>query len=131
MSEQEQANIEAVKKGYEAFSSGDIETVMNLFDDDVEWVQPGDSAISGTYHGKAEVVEYLGRLAEKSVTVKLNRLLADGDMVVALTEVAVGDEKGQDADVFTLRDGKTVRVQVHTDTAVMERVYGKKLLAAG
>ena len=131
MSEQEQANIEAVKKGYEAFSSGDIETVMNLFDDDVEWVQPGDSAISGTYHGKAEVVEYLGRLAEKSVTVKLNRLLADGDMVVALTEVAVGDEKGQDADVFTLRDGKTVRVQVHTDTAVMERVYGKKQLAAG
>ena len=131
MSEQEQANIEAVKKGYEAFSSGDIETVMNLFDDDIEWVQPGDSAISGTYHGKAEVVEYLGRLAEKSVTVKLNRLLADGDMVVALTEVAVGDEKGQDADVFTLRDGKTVRVQVHTDTAVMERVYGKKQLAAG
>ena len=131
MSEQEQANVEAIKKGYEAFTSGDIETVMNLFDDDIEWVQPGDSAISGTYHGKAEVVEYLGRLAEKSVTVKLNRLLADGDMVVALTEVAVGDEKGQDADVFTLRDGKTVRVQVHTDTAVMERVYGKKQLAAG
>ncbi len=131
MSEQEQANVEAIKKGYEAFTSGDIETVMNLFDDDIEWVQPGDSAISGTYHGKAEVVEYLGRLAEKSVTVKLNRLLADGDTVVALTDVAVGDEKGQDADVFTLRDGKTVRVQVHTDTAVMERVYGKKQLAAG
>ena len=66
MSEQEQANVEAIKKGYEAFTSGDIETVMNLFDDDIEWVQPGDSAISGTYHGKAEVVEYLGRLAEKS-----------------------------------------------------------------
>ena len=131
MSEQEQANIEAIEKGYEAFSCGDIETVMNLFDDDIEWVQPGDSAISGTYHGKTEVVEYLGRLAEKSVTVKLNRLLADGDMVVALTEVAVGDEKGQDADVFTLRDGKTVRVQVHTDTAIKERVYGKKQLAAG
>ena len=106
-------------------------TPRNDAADDIEWVQPGDSAISGTYHGKAEVVEYLGRLAEKSVTVKLNRLLADGDTVVALTDVAVGDEKGQDADVFTLRDGKTVRVQVHTDTAVMERVYGKKQLAAG
>jgi ketosteroid isomerase-like protein len=70
-------------------------------------------------------------LAEKSVTVKLNRLLADGDTVVALTEVAVGDERGQDADVFTLRGGKTVRVQVHTDTAVMERVYGRKQVAAG
>ena len=40
-------------------------------------------------------------------------------------------KKGYDADVFTLRDGKTIRVQVHTDTAVMERVYGKKQVAAG
>ena len=47
-----------------------------------------------------------------------------------MTDVAVGDERGQDAEVFTLRDGKTVRVQVHTDTAIMERVYGKKKHAA-
>jgi uncharacterized protein len=131
MSDQEQRNIELVKKGYEAFSAGDGDTMMSLFDDNVEWVQPGDSTISGTYHGKAELGEHLSRLAEKSVTVKLNRLLADGDTVVALTEVTVGDERGQDADVFTLRDGKTVRVQVHTDTALMERVYGRKKVAAG
>jgi ketosteroid isomerase-like protein len=131
MSDQEQRNIELVKKGYEAFSAGDGETMMSLFDDNVEWVQPGDSTISGTYHGKAELGEYLSRLAEKSVTVKLKRILADGDTVVALTDVAVGDERGQDADVFTLRDGKTVRVQVHTDTALMERIYGRKKVAAG
>jgi ketosteroid isomerase-like protein len=131
MSDQEQENIELVKKGYEAFATGDGETMMSLFDDNIEWVQPGDSTISGTYHGKAELGEHLSRLAAKSVTVKLNRLLADGDTVVALTEVTVGDETGQDADVFTLRDGKTVRVQVHTDTAIMERVYGRKKIAAG
>ena len=126
MSEQEQQNKELVKNGYAAFSAGDIESVMGLFDDNIEWVQPGDSAISGTYHGKGEVLEYIGRLAEKSVTVKLNHLIAEGDTVVALTDVAVGNEKGQDAEVFTIRNGKTVRVQVHTDTAIMERVYGKK-----
>lgn len=126
MSEQEQKNIELVKKGYDAFSVGDVETVMSLFDDNIEWVQPGESTISGTYHGKGELGTYLSRLAEKDVRVTLNRLLADGDMVVALTDVAVGDERGHDADVFTLRDGKTVRVQVHTDTAIMERVYGRK-----
>ncbi len=131
MSDQEQKNIELVKKGYEAFSAGDVETVMSLFDDSIEWVQPGDSAISGIYRGKAELGEYLSRLGEKSVTLKLNRLIADGDIVVALTEVTADGETGQDADVFTLRDGKTVRVQVHTDTAVMERVYGRKQVAAG
>ena len=127
----EQDNIEVIKRGYEAFSAGDLETVMSLFDDDIEWVQPGESAVSGTFHGKAEMMEHLGRLAEKSVTVKLNRLIADGDTVVALTEVTAGGETGQDADVFTLRDGKTVHVQIHGDTSLLERVYGKKQLAAG
>ncbi len=129
MSEQE--NKELIEKGYAAFSAGDVETVMSLFDDDVEWVQPGESAISGTYHGKAEVMEYMGRLAEKSLTVKLNRLIAEGDTVLAITDVTVGGETGEDADVFTVRDGKTVRVQLHGDTAMLERVYGKKQLATG
>jgi ketosteroid isomerase-like protein len=130
MSEQEQ-NVEVIKKGYDAFAAGDVETVMSLFDDSIEWVQPGESAISGTYHGKGELGQFFARLAEKSATATPRRFIADGDMVVALTDVAVGDERGQDADVYTLRDGKTVRVQVHTDTALMERVYGKKQVAAG
>ena len=88
MSEQE--NKELIKKGYDAFSAGDVETVMALFADDVEWIQPGDSAVSGTFHGKTEVMEYMGRLAEKSVTVKLIRLVAEGDTVVAITDVTAG-----------------------------------------
>ena len=127
----EQENKELIKKGYAAFSAGDVETVMSLFDDDVEWVQPGESAVSGTYHGKAEVMEYMGRMAEKALTVKLIRLLAEGDTVVAITEVTAGGETGEDADVFTIRNGKTVRAEMHGDTALMERVFGKKQLATG
>ena len=102
-----------------------------LFDDDIEWVQPGESAVSGTYHGKTEVMEYMGRLAEKSVTVKLIRLVAEGDTVAAVTEVSAGGETGEDADVFTIRNGKTVRGEMHGDTALLERVFGKKQLATG
>jgi uncharacterized protein len=123
-------NKELIKKGYAAFSSGDVETVMDLFDDDIVWVQPGKSVISGTYRGKAEVMELLGELAEKRLTVKLNGLVAEGDTVVALTEVSVGGETGQNADVFTVRDGKTVRAQVHGDTAMLERVFGTRELGA-
>jgi uncharacterized protein len=127
----EQDNKDTIKQGYEAFSSGDLDAVMSLFDDECEWVQPGQSAVSGTFHGKAEVMEHFGRLAEKGLTVKLDRLIAEGDTVVAITEVTAGGETGQDADVFTVRDGKTVSVEVHGDTSLMERVYGKKQLAAG
>ena len=128
MSEKE--NKELIEKGYAAFSSGDVETVMDLFDDDIEWVQPGKSLISGTYRGKAEVMELFGELAEKRLTVKVNGLVAEGDTVVALTEVSVGGETGQNADVFTVRDGKTVRAQVHGDTAMLERVFGTRELGA-
>ena len=130
MSEQDD-NKDLIKRGYEAFAARDIETVMSLFDDDIEWVQPGDSAVSGTFHGKTEVMEHLGRLAEKSPTVNIKRLIAEGDTVVAITDVSAGGETGEDADVFTIRSGKTVRMEVHGDTALIERVYGKKQLAAG
>jgi len=127
----EQENKELVERGYAAFTSGDLDTVMALFDDDIEWVQPGQSAVSGTFHGKTEVLEQFGRLAEKGLTVKLERLVAEGDTVVALTEVTAGGQTSHDADVFTIRDGKTVHVQVHGDTALLEQVYGKKQLASG
>jgi uncharacterized protein len=129
MSEQE--NKELMERGYAAFSSGDLDAVMSLFDDDCEWVQPGQSSVSGTFHGKSEIMEQFGRLAEKGLTVKVKRLIAEGDTVVAITEVSAGGETGEDADVFTIRDGKTVRAEIHGDTALLERVYGKKQLATG
>jgi ketosteroid isomerase-like protein len=33
--------------------------------------------------------------------------------------------------VFTLRDGKAVRARTYGDTALMERVFGRKQVAAG
>src|SRR5436309_14774721 len=106
MSEHDQ-NIEVIKRGHEAFSEGDAETLMSLFDDNIEWVQPGESTISGTYHGKGELGEYLTRLGEKSPTVTPRRFIADGDTVVVLSEATVGGETSQDVEVYTLRDGKS------------------------
>jgi ketosteroid isomerase-like protein len=130
MSEQEQ-NIELIKKGYAAFAAGDIDTVMSLLDDNIEWVQPGDSAISGTYHGKRELGDLISQLAEKSTTVTPHRFLADGDTVVMLGETTADNETSEAAQVFTLRNGKTVRSQVYGDTALLERTYGKKQVATG
>jgi ketosteroid isomerase-like protein len=130
MSEQTDQNVEHIKKGYEAFAAGDVETLMSLFDDNIEWIQPGDSAVSGTYHGKSELGDLLSRLAEKSPTIKPRRFLADGDMVVVLSDTTAGGEAAQDAEVYTLREGKTVRAELYGDTAMMERVYGKKQVAA-
>lgn len=124
-------NIEITKSGYAAFGAGDLETALSVFDDNVEWVIPGESMIGGTYHGKGELSELLMRLAEKSTAVQAKSFLSDGDVVVALTEVTVGGETSQEADLFTFSDGKVIKAQSFADTAFQERVFGKKQVVAG
>jgi ketosteroid isomerase-like protein len=127
---QDNENISIIKQGYEAFVSGDMDTLMSLWSDDIEWIQPGESTISGTFRGKDQLREFLMRFAEKSPTVTPKRYLADGDTVVVISEGTIGGESSDHVGVYTLRDGKGVRVQVFGDTAMMERHYGVKHAAA-
>ena len=73
-------NVEIAKKAYAAFAEGDLDTVLSTFDDNVEFVVPGNSTISGTYRGKAEVTNFFGKLAEKSFTTTPSRFLAEEDV---------------------------------------------------
>ena len=119
-------NIEIAKKGYAAFAAGDLETAMSDLDDDVEWVVLGNSTVSGTYRGKAEVTELFAKVAEQSFTTTPSRFLADDDVVVVLTQVTAGGESAPQVDVVTFRDGKIVKAQGFGDTAMAERVFGTK-----
>jgi ketosteroid isomerase-like protein len=119
-------NVETAKKAYEAFAAGDLETAMSVLDDGIEWFNPGNSKVSGTYRGKAGFMELVAKLAEKSFTTTPSRFLADDDVVVVLTQVTAGGESALEADVLTFRDGKVVKAQTIADTAMTERVYGMK-----
>jgi ketosteroid isomerase-like protein len=124
-------NIETTKKGYAAFNAGDLETALSVFSDTVEWTIGGESMISGTYRGKGELTELLAQLGKKATSLETKTFLADGDYVVALTEVTAGGETSHEADVFTFRDGKVVQAQSFGDTAMQERIFGSKRVAAG
>jgi hypothetical protein len=104
---------------------------MSLFDDDIEWIQPGDSAISGTYRGKQEVAELMAKMGEKQTSVTTDRFLADGDLVVVLGESTVAGETTAQVQAITVRNGKAVRVQGYADTATQERIFGRKQVATG
>jgi ketosteroid isomerase-like protein len=119
-------NVETAKKGYAAFAEGDLETVLSLYDDDVEFVLPGNSTVSGTYRGKAELTDMLAKLAEQSLTITPSRFLADGDVVVVLSQITAGGESAPTADAFSFRDGKILKARDFGDTAMFERVYGTK-----
>jgi len=119
-------NVEIAKKAYDAFAAADLETVLSTFDDNVEFVVPGNSTIGGTYRGKAEVTKFFAKLAEKSFTTTPSRFLADDDVVVVITKVTAGGESAHEADVCTFRGGKLVNLLGIGDTAMQERVYGRK-----
>jgi ketosteroid isomerase-like protein len=119
-------NLEITKKAYAAFSSGDAEGAMAAMADDIEWVVPGASAVSGTYHGKQEVGEFWGRLAEKGFSTSPQYWFSDEERVVVLTQVTIDGQQADAADVLTFRDGKLVRFQSAGDTGLQERVFGSK-----
>ena len=125
------SNIDLVKAGYSAFSAGDIATVMSLYDDNIEWVQPGNSTISGSHRGKGELGQLLAALGRHMSHLQPRRFVSDGDIVVVFSNATIGGHDSDDVEVFTLRDGKAVHVQTYGDTALMEQIFGKKAVPAG
>jgi ketosteroid isomerase-like protein len=106
-------NLDLMRRGYAAYTSGDLETIDRLFADDVVWHVSGRSPISGDYTGKEQVFGFFGKLQELSggtSKVEVHDLLADDDHGVAIvTQSASRDGRtyeGRVTHVLHLRDGK-------------------------
>jgi len=59
-------NEELLKRGYEAFSARDLDTVLSVFADDITWHVGGSSTLSGDYKGHDQVKGFFGGLMEMS-----------------------------------------------------------------
>jgi ketosteroid isomerase-like protein len=119
-------NIATAKQGYEAFSAGDASAAMQNMADDIEWITPGNSTISGTIRGKEEVGRLWQQLAEKGFSTSPQYWFSDEERVVVLTHITVEGGEADDVDVLTFRDGKVVKFQSAGDTALLERIFGTK-----
>jgi ketosteroid isomerase-like protein len=110
-----QDNGELIRKGYEAFSKGDMETIANTFAQDISWTVSGRGQISGTYNGQEETFAFFGRLVELTdgtFSVAVHDLLASDDHVVVLVKES-GTRNGKslesdDVHVWHVAGGKAV-----------------------
>jgi uncharacterized protein len=118
-----QENLEMAKRGYTAFSAQDAEGAMADMADDIVWITPGASAISGTARGKQEVGANWAALAEKGFSTSPQHWFADDERVVVLTQVSLAGENYDAADVLTFSGGKLVRFQTAGDTSLLERTF--------
>jgi hypothetical protein len=53
-------NADLVRRGYAAFSTGDIAALSELFADDAVWHVPGSGSLSGAKHGRDAILMFFG-----------------------------------------------------------------------
>ena len=120
-----QENVELVRGGFAAFSTGDMATLTALFAENAVWHTAGTGVMSGTKQGRDAILAYFGELMERSggtFAVTLVDLAGSGDRVYALQH-SHGEREGRVIDrdavnVFHLSEGVVTEVrEFFEDTA--------------
>ena len=129
-----QTNAAALRKGYDAFSRGDMDALRNeLFSPDIVWHQGGRNQTSGEYRGTDAVIGLFGKLfqlTDGTFRVELHDVLASDEHVVALAR-ATGQragktiQHGEYSHVCHFRDNKLTEVWiVNVDPYEIDEFFG-------
>jgi uncharacterized protein len=110
----EREDIDLVRRGYEAFSTGDMATLTEIIADDATQYQPGSGRLTGTFAGRQAILNFYGQLASESggtLRVDLQHVYADGQGHVVACHQATGERGGRRLNtgaslIFTLEDGQ-------------------------
>src|SRR5947209_11151915 len=126
-------NSDLIKRGYEAFNSGDAGSLSEVFADDVRWEGPNAEGVpmSGVHEGKDAVLQALGQIGEnfEQFNVNPDEMVEEGDTIVVLSHVEAKARTGNEvklpgAEVFRMSGGKIKRVQSLADTAELQKALG-------
>jgi ketosteroid isomerase-like protein len=131
----EQENTKIVKQAYDYFKSGNIEGVLGLMSNDVDWRLPNVENMphSGTRKGIEQVSEFFSLLAEVQDAKQFdpNEFIAQGDKVVAMghyiwkVKPTNREYESDFVHVFTVRDGKITGFDEYFDTPPATVAYQK------
>lgn len=116
-----EAHADVVRRGYQAFNTGDIKALNELFDAKASWHTPGHSPIAGNHQGREAVFAQFGRYGgdtEGTFKAALKQVLASDDGRVVGLHHNSGQRNGQRLDVdccieFQVRDGRIVSGREH------------------
>ena|SRR5687768_7604368 len=129
-----ESNIQIVQKAYADFGRGDVPAILEVLDENVEWISPGKLPESGTWRGHAGVLKFFQLVGANwdFQAFEPRDFIASGDQVAAVgSYTATSRGTGRQASaqwvmVWKFRGGKVTNFQEYTDTGSLERA-----LAAG
>jgi hypothetical protein len=135
----EQDNIRLAQQAYNNFKTGNIEALLNLVADDIDWQLPevANVPFAGKRRGRAEVAEFFASVnrTQEPLQFEPREFVAQGDQVVSLGHYQwrvkdTNREFASDfAHVFTIRDGKITGFREFFDTARAAAAYQRAMIA--
>jgi uncharacterized protein len=126
-----QENIQVAKDVFAAIGRGDMQGLLALFAEGIEWIIPGEWPLAGTHRRHAEVADLFQKAFE---TVELSsseprEFVAQGDRVLVAGfsrgKVKATNRTFEDHWVFafTVRNGKVTNIREYIDTLAVARGF--------
>ncbi|HTV59674.1 MAG TPA: nuclear transport factor 2 family protein [Verrucomicrobiae bacterium] len=126
-----QENIQIAKNTFAAIGRGDMQGLLALFVEGIEWIIPGEWPLAGMHRGHAGVADLFQKAFEK---VELSfseprEFVAQGDRVLVLGftrgRVKATNRMFDDHWVFafTVRNGKVTNIREYIDTLALARGF--------
>ncbi len=114
-------NAAIMRRAYEAFNVGDMNPLIEIFDESIVWHLPGRSSMANDYQGRDATLAYFGQLGQETggtFRAELERLCADDDDRVVGIQRSTAERNGKRLDVgncivFQLKDGRVTDGREH------------------
>jgi ketosteroid isomerase-like protein len=128
------ANVDTARAAYDAFSSGDMGTLLGYFADDAVWHTSDELPNGGTTSGRDAIIENFGRIPQywSDFSVTPTDFIDGGDKVVIEgTQRGTAAEGGGQFESTYLHlmefddDGKIIRGEFITDSAKAAKALGR------
>jgi len=125
-----QENVQIVKDAFAAIGRGDMQGLLALSAEDIEWIIPGeDWPLAGTRRGHAGLADLFQTQSESMETTFMEprEFVAQGDRVLvvgfARGRVKATNKTWEDDWVFaiTVRNGKLTSIREYIDTQALAR----------
>jgi uncharacterized protein len=124
-------NEDLLRRGYEAFGTGDLDTVFGLFAPDMVWHNGGTNRLTGDYRGHEAIMGMFGQLIELTggtLRLDIHDVLVN-DTHGAVLVTAHAERDGQpiavrEVNVWHLADGKATEFWVFPeDSAELDKMF--------
>lgn len=115
---------EIARSAYTAFAEGDVSSVLDLVDLDLEWTFLDPSVPNpepAICHGREQLSYWLGRDRGWRLRAELEEVVANGDRVLVVTrspgidQLRARSTRDRNFHVLTIRDGKITALRARRD----------------